>query len=173
MTSMKTAAIVAVALPLMFAVGSASAALKIAVVNSAKLVQSSPQYISAQAQMKKEFEKRKDDLQAKEKKFAQDAQTFQKNADVMTPDDRVKKENELMTRRNDLKYKEAKFKKDFHARDKQLTQQLMDQIKQVIVSVAKGDGYDLVLQDPVYTEPSIDITDQVLAKLKKTHDSGK
>ncbi|HEU0197353.1 MAG TPA: OmpH family outer membrane protein [Nevskiaceae bacterium] len=151
----------------MFAVGTASAAdLKIAVVDSGELVQNSPQYATAQAQMKSEFEKRHDALEGKEKKLAQDIQTFQKNADVMTPDDRVKKQNELMTRRNDLKFQESKFQRDFQTRDQQLTKNLMDSIKKVITQVAKKDGYSLVLQDPVYAVPSMDITQQVLAQLK-------
>lgn len=163
---MKTALLVATALFMLPVVGSAAPALKIAVINVEKLVTSSPQYTSAQTQMKAEFQKRADDLQAKGKQLAQDVQTFQKNADVMTPDDRVKKENDLMTRRNDLKYQEDKFQKDFQSRNQQLSQQVMEKLKSVITKTAKQDGYTLVLQDPVYADAGYDITDQVLAQLK-------
>lgn len=167
MRSLKTIAVALVALPLLLAAGSASAALKIAVIRSGAVVQNSPQYLAAEKSIKAEFGKRKDKIEAKAKKLSEDMQNFQKNADVMTPDQRVKKQNELLTRRNDLKYEESKFKQDLQKRDQQATQNMMSRIKAVITQIAKQDGYDLVLQDPVYTVPSIDITDQVLKQLKK------
>lgn len=167
MRSVKFAASAAVIVPLMFMVGTAAALTpKIAVIHSAQLVQQSPQFAAAQKQMKQEFQHRKESLEKKQKKLGQDIQAFQKNADVMTPDDRVKKQNELMTQRNDLKYQAAKFKRDFQQRDKQLSQNLMKQIKSVIEQVAKSGGYNLVLEDPVYAASGYDITDKVLAKLK-------
>ena len=147
-------------------VASAAPALKIAVINVEKLVTSSPQYTQAQAQIKAEFEKRGNELQAKGKQLAQDVDTFQRNADVMTPDDRVKKENDLMTRRNDLKYQEQKFQQDFQGRNQQLSRQVMEKLKSTITKIAQKDGYTLVLQDPIYADGGFDITDQVLAQLK-------
>lgn len=163
----KIAATVAVAASLVLAAGSAAAASGVAVVQSGPLVRNSPQYASAKAQMKAEFEKRHDALQAKEQKLAQDFQAFQKNAEVMTPGERTKQQEALVNRRNDLMQQEQKFQEDFQQRDQQLTKQLMDQIKSVVEQVAKSDGYDLVVQDPVYASPKLDITDQVLARLKQ------
>lgn len=157
---------IAVAPLLLMAATASAATLKIAVIHSSELVQNSPQFAAAQAQMKQEFQHRKDTLEKKQKKLSEDIQAFQKNADVMTPDDRVKKQNELMTQRNDLKYQAAKFKRDFQQRDQQLSKNLMTKIKSVIDSVAKQGGYNLVLEDPVYADSSFDITDEVLAKLK-------
>lgn len=167
MISMKTVAAVAVALPLMLGAGNAFAALKIAVIRASDVVQNSPQYQAAEKNIKSEFEKRKAALDAKAKRLADDVQAYKKNADVMTSDDREKKENDLITRQNDLKYQENKFQQDFQKRDREMTQSLMSRIKGVITRIAKKDGYDLVLQDPVYAVPSIDITDEVLKQLKQ------
>lgn len=167
MISMKTVAAVAVALPLMLGASSAFAAIKIAVIRSSVVVQNSPQYQAAESSIKSEFEKRKTALDAKAKKLASDVQAYKKNADVMTSDDRQKKENDLLTRQNDLKYQENKFQQDFQKRDREMTQNLMSRLKDVITKIAKKDGYDLVLQNPVYAVPSMDITDEVLKQLKK------
>lgn len=165
MISMKK--IVAVALPLMLAASSAFASdLKIAVIRAQDVVQNSPQYAKAEKQIKDEFEKRKEELDAKGQKLAADIDAYKKNADVMTPDDREKKENDLITRQNDLKYQQGKFQHDFQQRDRDMTQNLMDTVKAVITKVAKEKGYDLVIQDPVYSISSIDITDTVLKRLK-------
>lgn len=167
MISMKTAAVVAVALPLMLGASSASAALKIAVIRASDLVQHSPQYQAAEKSIKSEFTSRKAALDAKAKKLADDVQAYKKNADVMTTSNREKKENELITRQNDLKFQENKFQQDLQKRDQEMTQRMMSQIKGVIIKIAKKDGYDLVLQNPVYAVPSIDITDEVLKQLKQ------
>lgn len=166
MISMKTTAAMAAVLSLMLSVGNAYAALKIAVVRSAALVQDSPQYLTAQASIKAEFGKRKAALDTQAKKLADDIQTFKKNADVMTPDEREQKQNQLITRQNDLKFQQDKFRQDLETTDREKTKQLMDQIQSVITSVAKQEGYGLVLQDPVYATSSIDITDDVLKRLK-------
>lgn len=167
MISMKKIAVIAVAMPLLLAAGSASAELKVAVIRSSDVVQNSPQYRAAETQIKDEFDKRKTALDAQAKQLAEDIQNYKKNADVMTPDDREKKENELITKQNDLKYQQGKFQQDFQVRDRQMTQKLMSQIKDVITTLAKQKGYDLVLQDPVYAGgAAVDITDEVLKRLK-------
>lgn len=163
----KVAVTVVAAASLVLVAGTAIAASGVAVVQSGPLVRNSPQYSQAKAQMKAEFEKRHDDLQSKEQKLQQDFQAFQKNAEVMTPGERTKQQEALVNRRNDLMQQEQKFQEDFQQRDQQLTKQLMDQIKVVVEQVAKSDGYDVVVQDPVYANPKLDITDQVLSKLKQ------
>lgn len=168
MISMKSIAATAVVLPLLLAAGNASAALRIAVVRSSALIQDSPQYLAAQASIKSEFSRRKATLDAQAKKLDDDIQTFKKNADVMTPDERESKQNALITRQNDLRFQEDKFRQDLETTDREKTKQLLQQIQGVIISVAKQEGYSLVLEDPVYATPSIDITDQVLKRLKSS-----
>lgn len=167
MMSKKSVLAIVAAFPLLLAAGNASAELKVAVIRSSDVVQDSPQYRQAEEQIKTEFDKRKDALEAQGKQLAQDIDNYKKNADVMTPDDREKKENELITRQNDFKFQQSKFQQDFQNRDRQMTQQLMGQIKDVITKIAKEKGYDLVLQDPVYAGgAATDITDEVLKRLK-------
>lgn len=156
-----------VGLVLMFGSGFASAQqMKIAVVNSSAVVQQSPEYKAAAQQMKSEFSKRRSQIEQEGKKLQADIQAYQKNADVMTSNERVKKENSLLARENDLKYEQKKFQEDFQKREQQLSQNLMGRIKSVIEKIAKEKGYSLVIQDPVYAIPSIDITKEVLKRLK-------
>lgn len=163
---MKIVAATAAALPLLLAAGNACAALKIAVVRSADLVQNAPQYQATEAEIKAEFDKRKATLEAQGKKLSDDIQTFQKDADTMAPDARLKMQNDLITRENDFKFQRQKFQQDLQNTDREKTDQLMTQIQSVINDVAKKQGYDIVLQDPVYATSGIDITDMVLKQLE-------
>ena len=163
----KWCSIAVVGLGLMLASGLASAQqLKIAVVNSSDVVHQSPEYKAAAEQMKSEFSKRRNKIEEEGKKLQADIQTYQKNADVMTSDERVKKENALLARENNLKYEQKQFQEDFQKREQQLSQNMMEHIKAVIEKIAKEKGYSLVIQDPVYAIPGIDITKEVLRRLK-------
>jgi len=139
---------------------------KVATIRAAELVQNSPQFKSGQVQMKSEFDKRKSDLETEAKKLGEDLQKFKREQDVMSADARSKMEKDLNTRKIDFDYKQRQFGEDFQKRDRELTESMMARIKEVVVSVAKEKGVDVVLQDPVYATAGIDITDDVLKKLQ-------
>lgn len=146
--------------------GPASAELKIITIRAGDLVQASPLFKSGQAAIKTEFEKRKADLEAEARKLADDAKKFQREADVMSSDARAKTEKDLQTRKIDFDYKQRQFGEDFQKRDRELSEKLMNNIKEVVIQIAKEQGADLVLQDPVFAAPGIDVTDQVIKRLQ-------
>ena len=148
-------------------VGPATAAeLKIITIRAGELVQASPVFKTGQAQIKAEFEKRKADLETEARKLGDDVKKFQREADVMSSDARAKMEKELGTRKVDFDYKQRQFGEDFQKRDRELSEKLMNNIKQVVIEIAKEQGADIVLQDPVYSAPGIDVTDQVVKRLQ-------
>lgn len=147
-------------------VGTASAELKVITIRAGELVQASPVFKSGQAQIKAEFEKRKTDLEAEARKLGDDVKKFQREADVMSSEARAKTEKDLSTRKVDFDYKQRQFGEDFQKRDRELSDKLMNNIKEVVVQIAKEQGADLVLQDPVYSAPGIDVTDLVVKRLQ-------
>jgi outer membrane protein len=161
--TLTAAAIGAVALTLS---GAALADNKIATIRVTDVVQQSPQFKAGADKIKTEFDRRKNDLEADLKKFQADAGKFQKEADVMSPADRAKSEKDLTARQVDLQYKQRQFQEDFKTRDQQLTTDMMNKIKTVIEAVARERGVDAVLQDPVFSTPAVDITDDVLKRLQ-------
>ena len=138
---------------------------KIAVVRSADVVRDSAQFKTAESKMKGEFEKRKNDLEAQAKAFGDDVKAYQRDGDTLSADQRAKKEKDLNARQVDLQFAQRKFQEDLANRDRELTQDMMSKIKTVIVSIAKEKGITLVVQDPVYSDDSIDITADVLKRL--------
>jgi outer membrane protein len=146
--------------------GTASAETKIITIRGGDIVQASPLFKSGQAQFKAEFEKRKSDLEAEARKLQDDAKKFQREADVMSSDARAKAEKDLQTRKIDFDYKQRQLGEDAQKRERELYDRLMASIKQVVVEVAKEQGADLVLQDPVFAAPGIDVTDQVIKRLQ-------
>lgn len=162
----KIAAALAVAATLIATAMPAQAELKIITIRAAELVQASPQFKTGQQAMKTEFERRKNDLETEAKKLADDVNRFKKEADVMSGEARAKAEKELQTRKIDFEYKQRQFGEDFQKRDRELSEKLMNNIKEIVIQVAKEQNASLVLQDPVYAAPGIDVTDVVIKRLQ-------
>lgn len=158
----------ALALSSLMVAAPAAAQTKIAAIKSGDLIMQSPQFKAGQEKMKAEFDKRGKDLEADAKKFQDDVAKFKKEADIIAPTERAKREKDLGARQVDLSYKQKQLAEDVQNRDRQLTQEMQAKIKDVIVAVAKEKGYDIVVQDPVYAANSVDITADVLKKLQAT-----
>lgn len=158
--------ILLVALATMITSTAVMAQSRIAVINSARLLTESPQYQAAGESMQKEFKARAEALEKDARALAADLEKFKKDAEIMSSTERAKREKDLNTRRIDISYAERKLKEDVAVRERELTQDLMQEFQSVIEKVATENKYDLVLQDPVYAAKSTDITDTVLARLK-------
>ncbi|TDU31219.1 periplasmic chaperone for outer membrane proteins Skp [Panacagrimonas perspica] len=147
--------------------GAAQAAdMKIITIRFGDIVQAAPLFKSGQTQFKTEFEKRKTDLETEARKLGDDAKKFQREGDVMSSDARAKTEKDLQTRKIDFEYKQRQLQEDAQKRERELYDKVMNSIKAVVIEVAKEQSADIVLQDPVYAAPGIDVTDQVIKRLQ-------
>lgn len=156
----------AVAASLVVATPALAQAGKVAAIRSNELVQQSPQFKVGQEKMKQEFERRANDLEAEAKKLAEDIKGFQKEAELLSAADRARKERDLNTRKIDFEYKSRQFQEERSNRERQLFADMMGKIKTVIEQVAKEKAITVVIENPVYAEPGIDITDEVLKRLQ-------
>lgn len=148
-----------------FALPVQAADLKIATVRSAELADKAPQFKSMQDKLKAEFERKQNDLEAEAKKLQDDGASFQREADTLTNDARDKKAKDLTTRRMDLESKARKMQEDFGKRRQELFSQTMTSLKAVIDAIAKERNLDVILENPVFAKPDLDITDDVLKRL--------
>ena len=139
---------------------------KIGAIRTADIVLESPQFKAGAERMKAEFERRQNDLQANAKKFQEDVEKFQREADFMANDARAAREKDLNSRRIDLGLQQRQLQEDIQNRDRELTQQMRERINAVIVEVAQELKYDLVVQDPAFASDAMDLTDEVLKRLK-------
>ncbi|MGH8447102.1 MAG: OmpH family outer membrane protein [Solimonas sp.] len=144
----------------------ALAEVKIGAVRSAELTEKAPQFKAMQDQLKAQFERRQNDLEAEAKKLQDDGRAFQKEADMLAPADRAKKEKDLTTRRIDLEAKGRQLQDDFNKTRQDQFAKTMGAIKNVIDAVAKEKNLDLIVENPVFAKPDIDITDDVLKRLQ-------
>jgi outer membrane protein len=147
---------------------SAYAELKAAFINSATILQEAPQAKEAAEAMKKEFQGRGDTLRALAEEIQKEENDLQKDAAIMSPDQKKKMEAALMEKKRKYRFDEQSLKEDVDLRRKQEIQKLKAEISTVINEYSKKHGYDMVFtQGLAYVAEKVDITQDILKELKK------
>ena len=152
--------------------GAASAEMKIASVRVDEVILQSDTFKAAREKFNAEFEKRKKELESSIKNFQDDAKKYERDKDIMSPDERAKKEKDLTARQVDLQYAQQKFNDDASSRDREFQKELVAKLKDAIDAVAKEKGLDVIVRDPLYATPASDITDEVLKRMQAAAGTG-
>jgi len=138
---------------------------KIGAISLPQVLRDAPQVRSANDKFKAEFQKREDDLKAEGKKLSDDAKKYQREGDTMSGQQRADTEKNLNTRRIDFELKQRQFAEQAQARNDELQREVLEYINRAIGEVAKERALDLVVRDPAFATPAVDITPDVMKKL--------
>jgi outer membrane protein len=149
---------------LCMALGSAAFAQesRIAFINSQRITSESAPAKAATAKLEAEFSKRQKelgDLQSTLKSFSE---KFERDAPTMTESQRASKQKEFVEQNRDFQRKKREFDEDLNGRRNEELQQVYEKATKAIRQLAETEKYDLVVQEAVYFNPKIDITDKVI-----------
>jgi outer membrane protein len=164
MTKQAVAALVAVALMASAPVVRAQE-LKVGVVNSDRILRDSTPARAAMQKLEGEFAKRDKELQDMGARLKTNAERFEKDAPVMTETDRTRRQRELAEMDREFQRKQREFREDFNQRRNEELQALLERTNRIIRQMAEQEKYDLIVQEAVYFNPRIDITEKVLRAL--------
>ena len=84
---------------------------------------------------------------------------------TMSESDRRAKEQELARMSLDFQRMQREYREDLNLRRNQELAALFERANRVIKQIAESEKFDLILQEAVYRNPRIDITDKVLKAL--------
>lgn len=158
---------------LLFSVSFAYAEQKIAFVNQAKLLQKAPQAESARNKLQKEFSKRDKSLVSLQKQILKNEEKLKKDAAILSSAELNKLKRKITLLRRDLERDKLAFKEDVSIRQNEELVKLQKSVLKSIQTIAQKEKYDLIISEGViYASKQIDITDKILAELKKQY-SGK
>ncbi len=154
----------ALALPLSLA---QAADVKIGFVSVAKILSSAPQAESASKRLEQEFAPRKKGLDEAQKALRKLEEKLTKDGAVMSESQRRNAENDFRNQARELKRSSDEFREDFNLRRNEELGKFQKQVLDVINSVAKEEGFDLVVNDSatLYFSPQVDVTDKVIKRL--------
>lgn len=140
---------------------------RVAIFDSQRVIRESAPAKAAEAKIEQEFSKRGKDLQDLATKIKAMADRLDKDSAVLSESERIKRQRELTDLDQDFKRKQRIFNEDLNQRKNEEIASLVDRAYKVVKQIAETEKYDIVLQDAVFYNPRVDITDKVLKALAK------
>ncbi len=140
---------------------------KIGYVDMKRLLDNSPQILEGKNRLSDEFKQRYEDIQNDEKRLSQLEDSQQRDGPFLSAEDRDTLEREVRALRRNIRRDREDFREEMNFRRNQELQEFEEKINHAVQTIAKEQGYDLLLSSPViYASERIDITDSVLRRLK-------
>jgi len=138
---------------------------KIGVVNPDRLLRESTPARAALQKLEGEFSKRQKEMEDMGTRLKATAERFEKDAPVMTENDRARRQRELAELDREFQRKRRELSEDLNQRRNEEMQGLVERSNRIIRQIAEQEKYDLIVQEAVYFNPRIDITERVLRAL--------
>lgn len=139
----------------------------IGVVNPSRIIQQSPQGKAMREQLQKEFSERKQALLSRQEKLKGMQERMEKDAAIMSRTERQELQGRIARLQRDLKRDQEAYQEDLRFQRKRELAGIKEEVVQAIQTVAKKNGYDLVIgQGVLHASNQVNITDQVIEYLK-------
>jgi outer membrane protein len=138
---------------------------RVAFISSQRITNESAPAKAATAKLEAEFSKRQKELADLQSTLKSFSEKFDRDAPTMTESQRAAKQKEFSEQNRDFLRKKREFDEDLNSRRNEELQQVYEKATKAIKQLAETEKYDLVVQDAVYFNPKIDITDKVIKVL--------
>lgn len=139
--------------------------LKIGFVNTERILRDSTFAVQAQKRLEGDFSKRQKELESLAAKVRADAVKLDKDSITLPESEKVRRQRELAEADREFQRKRREFDEDLAQKKSQLVGELVEKANKVIRELAERENYDIILQEAVYANKRIDVTDKVLQRL--------
>jgi outer membrane protein len=144
-----------------------AADLMIGVVNIPKLLEQSPQKAAADRVLEERFGPRAGELKAEGEALKKLEERLETDGPTMSAAQKAELERELRDRSREFKRAQDNFREDLNFARNEEYGKVQRAVLQAIVQISEESKYDLVLtENVVYASERVDITDQVLQRLR-------
>ncbi len=145
----------------------AASVAKIGVIDLQRILETSSAGKSIQAILKEQKDKMESDLKRKGAEIEKIRKRLERESMVMGKEMREEKEREQRIKINDFKTLQKRYRSELQKLEVQLMNQLQKDIKEIVDSIGKKEGYLLIINrySVIYSPGSIDITDNMIKKL--------
>lgn len=140
---------------------------KIGHVSSEKIMAESKPAKAANAKIEKEFSTRSKNIRKMARDLKAKLAKLDKEMPVMSESERIKRQRELTALDQTFRREQRTFREDLSLRRNQELAKVVDLANKAISQVAKSERFDIILQDAIYVNPRVDITQKVLTVLNK------
>ena len=159
-------------IPLVILLGSLAAAVpaqaqefKAGFVNTDRIFREAVPAKAAQTKLEQEFSRREKEIVDAGNTLKSASEKFEREAPTMAESQRVNRQKQLVEQDRDFQRKRREFQEDLNSRKNEELQQVLERANRIIKQVAEAEKYDVILQEAVYFNPKLDITDKVIKAL--------
>ena len=146
---------------------SAQSVTRIGFVDPVRLIEQAPQGAKALESLEDEFRTREEELKNLHDRVQTMEADLEKNILVMDATDAQTRQLEIENLKRRLARSQQEAREDYNLRRNEELAKLQTLVRQVIVDLARDQGFDLVVEQAVYVSDTVDITEQVLEVLQK------
>ena len=145
-----------------------AAEYKIGVVQAVRVLEAAPQAEGAKKKLESEFAGRDKALLGDQKALKALEDRLAKDQAIMSETERSRLQRDIVNKQRDLKRNSDEFREDVNFRRNEEFGKIQRMIVEAIKQLAEEQKYDIVLGEGViYAGKSVDITEQVIERLKK------
>ena len=148
-------------------------AVRVGYVDMKRLLDNAPQVLAGRQKLEREFAPRDASLKSDEKRLEElRARQQREQATMAAPDaDALKREIDALDR--SIKRSRDSMRNDLKSRGDQELDKSWREINDAVVEFAREQGFDLIVPSPViFASSRVDVTDQVLERLKRQYQNG-
>ncbi|WP_410505630.1 OmpH family outer membrane protein [Janthinobacterium sp.] len=140
---------------------------KIAWVSSERIYNESKLAKLAGEKLAEEFKSREKAVQELAGRFKAASEKLEKELAGLNEGERGKRQREYFELEKELQRRQREFREDLTQRTNEERAAIAEKANSIVQQMARVEGYDVVLQDALWFNPRIDITDRVLKALDK------
>ncbi len=144
------------------AVNALAGDFKVGVVDTERVLRESVPAIKAEEKISKEFSVRDTEIKTLSKQAKALQTLLEQDTGKLSDADHRNKERELTSMNVNLQRMQREFREDLNLRKNEELASVLDRANKAIQQIAGTEKYDLILQEAVYRNPKIDITDKVI-----------
>jgi len=139
--------------------------VRIGFVNTDRMLRDAEPAKAAQTKLEQEFSRREKELDTAGEALRTASERFEREAPTMSDSQRQTRQRQLIEQDREFQRRRREFQEDLNARKSEELQQVLDRANRVVRQVAEAEKYDVILQEAVYVNPRLDITDKVIKAL--------
>lgn len=144
---------------------------RIGLVDMQKALQTVDAGKKAKAQLEKEFNQKKKELQTEEASLKKIGEEFRKQSLVLSDEARAKKQSEIQEKIMRFQETTQKAQVEIQQKEQELTQPILVKLRAMISEIAKKKGYNVILEKNentvLFSEDKDDLTAEVVSSFNK------
>ena len=154
-----------VAITLFVSAANAQQIVRIGFIDPVRLIEQAPQGGRVLDELEIEFQPSNQSLMKQHNRIQEMEADLEKNILVISASDAQARQRELDNLKRRLKRSQQEAREDYNLRRNEEIGKLQALVREIIVELAKEEGYDLIIEQAVYVSEAVNLTDEVLERL--------